>query len=317
MFTTDEIRTERGTLQYRRETLTGLMCRISPARMERHIDAAPVMPTSDEGCPFCPGTLETSTPTFEDGSRIRRGKSVTFPNLYPFAAHHVVTVITPEHAPDRFDRKNLTDAISGTVEALIRFPGYASINWNYLPSAGASIFHPHLQGIADEKPTHLAGLYLTAGDRYLADHHRSYWDDLVEHERTSERFLFEDEIFWSANPVPLGEREVRGVLPVSTLEEFEPCIEPLADGILRVIDFYRRLGTHAFNVAIYFDSARNSGRGHRTFCSIIARLNPNDLSMCDSAFMERLHLEPVILTLPEDLGALFRGKDPLETTLDR
>lgn len=308
MFTIEETRTRRGILQYRRESLTGLQCRISPGRMEREIDTAPIMPPSRDDCPFCPGVLETSTPTFEDGSRIRRGESVTFPNLYPFAGRHVVTVITPEHAPDRFERKNLTDAISSTFEALIRFPGYASINWNYLPSAGASIFHPHLQGIADEKPTHLAEIYLTAGRRYLAKHGHPYWDDFVEHERTSERFLFEDEIFWSANPVPLGEREVRGILPISTLEEFEPHIEPLADGILRVIDFYRGLGTYAFNAAIYFDRDGNSGSGHRAFCSIIARLNPNTLSMCDSAFMERLHLEPVILTLPEDLGALFRRK---------
>ena len=308
MFTIEEIRTKRGILQYRRERLTGLQCRISPARMEREIDTAPIMPPSRDDCPFCPGALETSTPTFEDGSRIRRGESVTFPNLYPFAGHHVVTVITPEHAPDRFERKNLTDAISGTFEALIGFPGYASINWNYLPSAGASIFHPHLQGIADEKPTHLAEIYLTAGRRYLAEHGRPYWDDFAEHERTSERFLFEDEIFWSANPVPLGEREVRGILPISTLEEFGPYIEPLADGILRVIDFYRGLGTYAFNAAIHFDRDGNSGSGHRAFCSIIARLNPNTLSMCDSAFMERLHLEPVILTLPEDVGALFRRK---------
>ncbi|MDI3506529.1 MAG: hypothetical protein PWQ69_509 [Methanomicrobiaceae archaeon] len=308
MFTIEETRTRRGILQYRRESLTGLQCRISPGRMEREIDTAPIMPPSRDDCPFCPGVLETSTPTFEDGSRIRRGESVTFPNLYPFAGHHVVTVITPEHAPDRFERKNLTDAISSTFEALIRFPGYASINWNYLPSAGASIFHPHLQGIADEKPTHLAEIYLIAGRRYLAKHGHPYWDDFVEHERTSERFLFEDEIFWSANPVPLGEREVRGILPISTLEEFEPHIEPLADGILRIIDFYRGLGTYAFNAAIYFDRDGNSGTGHRAFCSIIARLNPNTLSMCDSAFMERLHLEPVILTLPEDLGALFRRK---------
>lgn len=308
MFTIEETRTRRGILQYRRESLTGLQCRISPGRMEREIDTAPIMPPSRDDCPFCPGVLEISTPTFEDGSRIRRGESVTFPNLYPFAGHHVVTVITPEHAPDRFERKNLTDAISSTFEALIRFPGYASINWNYLPSAGASIFHPHLQGIADEKPTHLAEIYLIAGRRYLAKHGHPYWDDFVEHERTSERFLFEDEIFWSANPVPLGEREVRGILPISTLEEFEPHIEPLADGILRIIDFYRGLGTYAFNAAIYFDRDGNSGTGHRAFCSIIARLNPNTLSMCDSAFMERLHLEPVILTLPEDLGALFRRK---------
>ncbi|WP_342685852.1 MULTISPECIES: galactose-1-phosphate uridylyltransferase [unclassified Methanoculleus] len=231
---------------------------------------------------------------------------MTFPNLYPFARHHVVTVITPDHAVDRFDRRCLADAISGTAEALARSSGYASINWNYLPSAGASIVHPHLQGIVDPEPTYLADLYISAGRRYLADHGRLYWDDLVEHERCSERLLFEDEIFWSASPVPLGEREVRGILPVSTLAELEPYVELLVDGLLRVLDFYRNLGTHAFNVSIFFDASDTTGRGHRAFCSVIARLNPNCLSMCDSAFMERLHLEPVILTLPEDLGALFR-----------
>ncbi|WP_292727379.1 galactose-1-phosphate uridylyltransferase [Methanoculleus sp.] len=308
MFTTHEIRTGRGILQYRRESLTGIRCRISPIRVERQIDAAPALPSSRDGCPFCPDAIETSTPTFEDGSRLRCGESVTFPNLYPFAACHVVTVITPDHTAGRFDRRCLADAISGTAEALARSSGYASINWNYLPSAGASMIHPHLQGIADPEPTRLADLYISAGRRYLADHGRVYWDDLVEHERCSERLLFEDEIFWSATPVPLGEREVRGVLPVSTLAEFEPYVEPLADGILRIIAFYRSLGTHAFNASIFFDAPKTAGRGHRVFCSLIARLNPNRFSMCDSAFMERLHLEPVILTLPESLGALFREK---------
>jgi len=307
MFTIHEIRTERGILQYRRESLTGIRCRISPARVERQIDTAPAMPSYRDGCPFCPDAIDTSTPTFEDGSRLRCGKSVTFPNLYPFAEHHVVTVITPDHAAGRFNVRCLADAISGTAEALSRSPGYASINWNYLPSAGASIVHPHLQGIADPEPTHLADLYLSAGRRYLTDHGRLYWDDLMEHERCSGRFLFENEIFWSANPVPLGEREVRGILPISTLAELGPYVEPLADGILRVITFYRSLGTHAFNASIFFDAPKNAGRGHRVFCALIARLNPNSLSMCDSAFMERLHLEPVILTLPEDLGTLFRG----------
>ncbi|MCE5337432.1 MAG: galactose-1-phosphate uridylyltransferase [Methanomicrobiaceae archaeon] len=306
MFTIHEIRTERGILQYRRESLTGIRCRVSPGRVERQIDTAPAMPSSRDGCPFCPDAIDSSTPTFEDGSRLRCGESVTFPNLYPFAEHHVVTVITPDHAAGRFDVRCLADAISGTAEALSRSPGYASINWNYLPSAGASIVHPHLQGIADPEPSHLADLYLSAGRRYLTDHGRLYWDDLMEHERCSGRFLFENEIFWSANPVPLGEREVRGILPISTLAELGPYVEPLADGILRVITFYRSLGTHAFNASIFFDAPKNAGRGHRVFCALIARLNPNSLSMCDSAFMERLHLEPVILTLPEDLGTLFR-----------
>ncbi len=308
MFTIREIRTERGILQYRRESLTGIRCRISPVRAERQIDTVSDMPSYSGGCPFCPDAVDSSTPTFEDGSRLRCGESVTFPNLYPFAERHVVTVITRDHAACRFDRRCLADAISGTAEALARSPGYASINWNYLPSAGASIVHPHLQGIADPEPTRLAELYISAGRRYLADRGRIYWDDLVERERCSGRFLFEDEIFWSANPVPLGEREIRGILPVSTLDELGSCIEPLADGICRVIAFYRSLGTHAFNASIFFDAPNTAGRGHRAFCSIIARLNPNSLSMCDSAFMERLHLEPVILTLPEGLGALFLEK---------
>jgi len=307
MFTIREVRTERGTFQYRRESLTGIRCRISPVRVERKIDTVSAIPLSREGCPFCPDSIGVATPTFEDGSRLRYGESVTFPNLYPYAERHVVTVITPDHAVGRFGARCLADALSGAAEALSRSPGYASINWNYLPSAGASIVHPHLQGIADVEPTFLAGLYTAAARRYLADHGRLYWDDLVERERCSGRFLFEDEIFWSANPVPLGEREVRGVLPVSTLADIGPYIEPLAGGILRIIKFYRSLGTHAFNVSILFD-APGAGRGHRAFCSLIARLNPNSLSMCDSAFMERLHLEPVILTLPEDLGALFREK---------
>ncbi len=307
MFTIREVRTERGTFQYRRESLTGIRCRISPVRVERKIDTVPAIPPSREGCPFCPDSIGVATPTFEDGSRLRYGESVTFPNLYPYAERHIVTVITPDHATGRFGVRCLADALSGAAEALSRSPGYASINWNYLPSAGASIVHPHLQGIADTEPTFLAGLYIAAARRYLADHGRLYWDDLVEHERRSGRFLFEDEIFWSASPVPLGEREVRGVLPVSTLADIGPYIEPLAGGILRIVEFYRSLGTHAFNVSILFD-APGAGRGHRAFCSLIARLNPNSLSMCDSAFMERLHLEPVILTLPEDLGALYREK---------
>ena len=306
MFTIREIQTGRGTLQYRRESLTGIRCRISPVRTKRHIDTLPALSSSRDGCPFCSDAIDTSTPTFEDGTRLWRGKSVTFPNLYPYAERHVVTVITPDHAVDRFDARCLADALSGAAEALAGPCGYASINWNYLPSAGASIVHPHLQGIADPKPTHIADLYIAAGHRYFADHGRLYWDDLVEHERRSDRFLFEDEIFWSANPVPIGEREIRGILPIQTLSELDPYTEPLAGGILRVIEFYRSLGTHAFNVSIIFD-APGAGRGHRAFCSIIARLNPNTLSMCDSAFMERLHREPVILTLPEDLGALFRG----------
>jgi galactose-1-phosphate uridylyltransferase len=233
------------------------------------------------------------------------GESITFPNLYPFASYHTVTVISSEHVVDIFSKSQLSDALRAQVQSLSGAGVYPSINWNYLPSAGASLEHPHLQGIADEQPPVIVSLYMNNGKRYLDRHCRCYWDAWREHEEGSERYLFGNEIFWTAHAVPLGEREVRGILPVATLEDSETYIDTLVDGILSVISLYRELGTHAFNLSLFFDKC-GPDRGFRAFCSIISRINPNSRSLADSAFMERLHLEPVILTLPEDLGAWYR-----------
>jgi hypothetical protein len=109
---------------------------------------------------------------------------------------------------------------------------------------------------------------------------------------------------WSAHGVPVGEREVRGILPVSCIDELENYVDLLARGILEILSIYRKLGTHAFNMAIFFDKDGRKN-GFCAFCSIISRINPNRFSISDSAFMERLHMEPVILTLPEDFGRYY------------
>ena len=305
MFTIRELQLENSVLQYRTEKLTGLRCRISPDRTKRGLDVPYSYSPDRNGCPFCPDQVFSVTPEFPGGGRICIGESITFPNLYPFASYHTVTVITSEHVVDIFSKKQLSDAFMAQVCSLSKVGGYPSINWNYLPSAGASLAHPHLQGLADEQPPVVAGMYLNKGERYLERHGRCYWDAWREHEEVSERYLFGDEICWTAHAVPLGEREVRGVLPVATLEDSENYLDTLIEGILSVIGLYRDLGTHAFNLSLFFDKC-GSDRGFRAFCSIISRINPNTRSLADSAFMERLHLEPVILTLPEDLGAWYR-----------
>ena len=127
-----------------------------------------------------------------------------------------------------------------------------------------------------------------------------------EQDRSSDRYLFGDEILWSAHAVPVGEREVRGILPVARLDELESYIDSLAEGILEVLSLYRKLGTHAFNMAIFFGMEKTEE--FSAFCSLISRINPNPLSTSDSAFMERLHNEPIILTLPEDLGRYYRNE---------
>jgi UDPglucose--hexose-1-phosphate uridylyltransferase len=305
MFSVREVITSRGTLQYRTEHLTGLECRISPDRLKRQIDRSFSLPSNTDGCPFCPDAVMTVTPTFPDGTRILRGESVTFPNLFPFGEGHVVTVLTREHTVMTFSRQQVVDGLLSQIEALRRTDGYASINWNFLPSAGASLVHPHMQGLSDSHPSRIVDIYLAASEQYRKKQGRNYWDAVREQERSSDRYLFGDEILWSAHAVPVGEREVRGILPISTWDEMENYVDLMARGILEIISLYRELGTYAFNMSIFFDKSGND-HGFRAFCSMISRINPNPSSTSDSAFMERLHLEPVIMTLPEDLGKFYK-----------
>ncbi|HZD44150.1 MAG TPA: galactose-1-phosphate uridylyltransferase, partial [Methanomicrobiales archaeon] len=190
MFTVEEVPTERGILQYRRENLTGLKCRVSCERSKRGMSAPAPMHFPMDGCPFCPGTVTEVTPTFPNGRRIHQGESVTFPNLFPFAPWHTVTVITREHMVDLFTRKQISDALLGQLESLRGRDGYPSINWNYLPSSGASIPHPHLQGLVDYHPSTIPECYILGSHRYLLNEGRSYWEVLKEEERASPRYLF-------------------------------------------------------------------------------------------------------------------------------
>ncbi len=305
MFSVREVVTSRGTLQYRTEHFTGLRCRISPDRLKRQIDRSFSFGLNADGCPFCSNAIMIVTPTFPDGSRIIRGESVTFPNLFPFGEGHIVTVMTRAHAVMTFSRQQVVDALLAEIEALCSNDGYASINWNFLPSAGASLVHPHMQGLSDSHPSRIVEIYLSVSEQYRRKNGRNYWDAVREQEISSDRYLFGNEILWSAHAVPAGEREVRGILPISTLDEMENYADLLARGILEIISLYRELGTCAFNMSLFFDKCGND-HGFRAFCSMISRINPNPSSTSDSAFMERLHLEPVIMTLPEDLGKFYK-----------
>ncbi|MEN6395987.1 MAG: galactose-1-phosphate uridylyltransferase [Methanoregula sp.] len=306
MFTVSDVVTGRGVLQYREENLTGLRCRISPERLKRHINQTLTIPEGSGTCPFCRENIFSITPAFADGNRILKGESVTFPNMFPFAEWHTVTVITSDHLVTAFTRQQIADALTAQTESLLRFEGYPSINWNFLPSAGASIIHPHLQGISDRRPSWMTERYLSACDEYYKKQGRRYWDAVREQERSSDRYLFGDEILWSAHAVPVGEREVRGILPVTRLDELGSYIDLLSSGILSVIALYDKLGTHAFNMSLLFGKEKTNS-GFCAFCSLISRINPNPSSTSDSAFMERLHNEPIILTLPEDLGRYYRN----------
>ncbi|MFA5394900.1 MAG: galactose-1-phosphate uridylyltransferase [Methanogenium sp.] len=294
-------------MQYRRDLLTGLQCRIAPNRIQRTFDVmhCPDNPDDEIPCVFCPERVHSETPLFADGKRITVGESVTFPNLYPFAQRHVVTVVTEAHRPEKITARQIEDALYGQIAALSSDDGYVSCNWNSLPSAGASMIHPHMQGIADAAPTYHAGIVIHQSEAFCQKTGMKYRDCLLDHEIGGPRHLFGDELPFFAHAVPLGEKEVRAYLPIRCIGELEPWCHLLAEGMERIISLYRGAGHYAFNMALVCDAAGRKDRGFRAFCSLIARINPCSTGMSDSAFMERMHLEPIVLTLPEEIGGLL------------
>lgn len=298
-------------INFRCETLTGFKSRISPARAKRGIDCRSDNTSFEQGkinaCPFCPERIYSETPVFAGNKRIEIGESVTFPNLFPFSKTHVVTVITKEHSPDSFTKRQIEDALQAQYMALKDTAGYPSVNWNNLSSAGASMIHPHMQGISDDSPSYVTGVYIKKSREYFLKNNKNYWDILSCCEVNSERYLFGDEIVWSANPVPFGEKEIRGYMPVSKICDFSEYVDLLSSDILKIIDYYKKSGHFAYNMTIRFDK-KDSDESFKAFVSVIARINPTPDSTSDSAYMERLNFEPVVLTIPEEIGADYRHK---------
>ncbi|MBN1166181.1 MAG: galactose-1-phosphate uridylyltransferase [Methanospirillaceae archaeon] len=298
-------------IEYRKECYTGFVSRIAPLRIRKKL-AAPPESFENIPCPFCSPQVHMVTPTFPDGSRFCRGESVTFPNRFPFARFHTVTVITKDHRTESFLVNQIADALHAQVTLLRDEPGFPSINWNYLVSAGASLNHPHMQGLADDYPCFFYQRYLEAGRQYFRDHGILYRDSFKEEIRQSPQYLFGDDLFWYAHPVPAGERDIRCLLPFSEIGSFIPYINRFAEDLLRILHFYRATGSNAFTLSLFFDEQREEkknkkSRGYTAFCIIIARINPNRDSRSDSTYMERIHLEPVIMTSPERVGEEFRS----------
>lgn len=308
MFQTSRHEHTSGFIEFRTESLTGIRSRICPERLKRGIGTPDIPYYTPDGCPFCPDLVNEVTPVFADGSRLVVGESITFPNLYPFASYHIVTVMTRDHMVRSFTQEQIQNALIGQIQGLQNKPGYVSINWNFLPSAGASLPHPHLQGLIDPIPDSLPGTYLSCSRQYYQHHNRVWWNDVCLHERESERFLPGLHLFWYAHPVPVGEKEIRCILPGVTITDFLESVNVFSEDLIQILDFYHDLGHGAWNLSIFF--GQDSDRDYfSAFAVLIARINPNPLSTSDTAFMERLHYEPVILTLPEDLGRMWRDNN--------
>jgi UDPglucose--hexose-1-phosphate uridylyltransferase len=310
----ERVRTE---FEIRWDPLTGQGCRLLAAGSfpppGRH-DLERLAAETREACPFCAERIEEQTPKLPPelhaAGRIRSGEAVLFPNLVPYAKWSSVSVYSPQRHLLPIDELT-PELLAGNLAAQVEFvrsvrahdpeSAWASINANHLAPAGSSIFHPHLQGSANPRPTTL--------QRLLAEVEPARVEEYLALERDlGERIVSASaEVVWLASFAPLGPGEVRAfVLGRSSPDDLdEATIGQLARGISRVLSVYAGLGFESFNLALY-----GMPDGRPLELRLVARAYFGPALRSDAMWSERLHWEGAVDLAPERVAQLAReGRD--------
>lgn len=217
-------------------------------------------------CPFCPESVKHKTPMFTPDflseGRIVAGDSVVIPNLLGHADKSVLVILTKEHYKRlrEFTPEMLYHGFKGSAIYLQRLQevehrtAYPAIIFNYLPPAGSSIFHPHMQILVREIPFYLVERLLEKSKIYYERNNTSYWRDLIDKEKGGKRYLFENgNVTWLVPFAPLrGINEVQAIVRGKSnfLKLNDKEWRGIAEGISRILRFYDKMGYVSFNIIL-------------------------------------------------------------------
>jgi len=312
-------------VEIRFDPLTGRSCRIVQYSLQRILwpDPAVLEKRSRElTCPFCPPLVERITPRFPPdlipGGVIRQGKAFAFPNIDPYDVYGMVVAISDEHyiALNKFDLETVLNTLIAAhtyikrVQKVDAGAKYSFIAWNYMPPAGGSLIHPHLQSNAGYYPTDYQKQILEASDRYYKEKGTNYWSDLVEQERrTGERWVGKiGGTEWLTGFVPRGRlSDVIAVFPgkasITELTEDDLC--DFAAGLLKVFGYLDELNLISFNMSTYSGFDKGQFWAH-------ARITPRGLLLyspietSDQFYYQILQDENICILPPEVAAAKLK-----------
>jgi galactose-1-phosphate uridylyltransferase len=229
-----------------------------------------------------------------------------FPNLAPYAKWSSVSVYSPHRhvlSLDELTPQLLGDNLAAQLEFLraVRAhdpdSAWPAVNANHLPPAGSSIFHPHLQGSANPRPTTLqrllAGVEPARVGEYLA----------LEQDAGERLVASAGGVVWLASFAPLGPGELRAFVPEASSPDDldEATVGELARGISSALSVYDGLGFESFNLALY-----GMPVGRPLELRLVARAYYGDALRSDAMWSERLHWEGAVDVAPERLAGLAR-----------
>ena len=318
------------TIEVRRDPLTG-MTAVSSSELATKEEmfygttdwghAEELARSSREGCFFCPEKVMESTPRYPDavvpGGRLRRGRALLFPNLFPLAALHAVVTYPERHflRPAEFSPDLLAEGLGAAADFAGRaeraYPDleHLELCCNHMLPAGASLVHAHFQVFGGAAAPWMVRSSWERSEAFVRDHGVSYWQTLVEEEsELGERLVASKAgCTWLAAFAPTGGREVVAVVPgvtrISALSEEQ--VDVLAAGLSRVLAWYEREGLSAFNFTLA-GGPLGVTQGHAVTLRVIARSAFKPDYRTDDYFLQKQLGGELIFTTPEEIAATLR-----------
>ncbi|MFB6133463.1 MAG: hypothetical protein ABEJ55_00550 [Halanaeroarchaeum sp.] len=296
----------------RRDPLTGRQTRIVPESFVRTEDDPEIesVVEDSEGCFFCPDMVTETTPEYPDFVGFDRGsvgEATSFPNLNPYGAYSNVVVLTEEHyVPlDEFETAVFEDGFEAAmayVDAVFENDddaAFASLNMNFLRSAGSSIIHPHLQTLVDDRGTNRQRRRVEAQRRYYRDEGRPFYDDVLDEERDEERYVGETgAVEWYAPFAPQHHYHLRGVVTGDEdIHADAPVLGDLASGLTNALAFFAGEDLNSFNFALHLVPGEEAVR---PVMDVIGRSVFDQYYWSDATFFDTIHEEGVIDVAPEE-----------------
>lgn len=305
--------------EIRYDPLTGQLSRIFPSKRINFHQPGPKSTAGESKgtCPFCPENLEKSTPRFPEdlipSGRLKSGKACVIPNLSVYESYNGVVIMSPDHyvGMKEISAEMISQSLRASLEFLVtagrKDPGnarYGSVNWNYMPCAGGSLIHPHLQVIAGRNPSTYAQSVIKASDEYYKSKGSVFWSDLIETESGGDRHPGNTgNITWLSTFAPRGLADITAIIPEkrSASDINAKDIANLASGLLKVISYYHRCGIPGFNTSLYL--AGREDEGFWSTLRMIGRFNTAPLAGSDVSYMQTLLGDPWSFQLPEVTAA--------------
>ncbi len=312
------------TLEHRRDPLTGRISSICPDLKEKwtsfvgETDRELIQKLADDSasrCPFCQ-SIEKVTPavSYTPGGRWHINNVWVFPNLYPRSSFEAVITSPDNHFlwlnefSEEFVYNHLKAGIQCIKDVFKANPSisYAVIGWNYLPPAGASLVHPHMQVSMRDIQFNYPAFIEEKSKQYYEENHSNFWEDIICKERLINQL---GRVSWITPYAPTGFNEVWAIVrDTSTFLELESeDLVNLAKGISNTLTFYAETGCSAFNMLFY--SGKLNEHTDYFWCGLklICRANVRPLYLnIDSWYMPRLLWEDIVADTPEELAETVR-----------